>query len=425
MSEDEPDNGDADAPEDAETGEEEAEETELTVDGLRERLDALQERLENADTEAALDEVEAEVEDLEADVEAADLPEPDEEDDDAPEEELVAEIEDVQSDLEEARGPYAEDVASELEAVAGTVADTRWTEDGHEAVVDAVETFLAEVGDPLDDSFEPADEEPESLGASLETVADAVTDANLDADDDADTIAALLEATETLSAAVEDAEEWDDLSIREQLAFHGVYDQLDHRKDFPPEWHALKVYEKNFDAEGVLVVLDRMDSDFMERHCLDVLEKLGPEAALDEMSQRAQRRDKAAIRVLGKIGSEEPVDTLVEYVDADSDPELQKATFRALGEIGSEDATQPLANKLVADSEDARSRAARALGLIGDTRAISPLADVLGDDEEADRVRASAAWALNQIGTEAALAELEAYVDDRAFIVQTEAEKAV
>jgi HEAT repeat protein len=163
----------------------------------------------------------------------------------------------------------------------------------------------------------------------------------------------------------------------------------------------------------------------MERHCLDVLEKLGPEEALGEMSQRAQRRDKPAIRVLGKIGSDEPVDTLVEYVDADSDPELQKATFRALGEIGSEDATQPIANKLVADNEDTRSRAARALGLVGDTRAISPLADVLGDDDEADRVRASAAWALNQIGTEGALAELEAYVDDRAFIVQAEAEKAV
>jgi HEAT repeat protein len=166
-----------------------------------------------------------------------------------------------------------------------------------------------------------------------------------------------------------------------------------------------------------------MDSDFMERHCMEVLEKLGPEEALDEMQQRAQRRDKAAIRILGKIGSEEPVETLVDYVDADSDPELQKATFRALGEIGSQEATQPLANKLVADSEDTRSRAARALGLLGDTRAISPLADVLADEEEADRVRASAAWALNQIGTEAALEEVSGYVDDRAFIVQAEAEK--
>ena len=419
MSEDEPDNGDADA--DAE----DVERADFTVEELQERLEALQERLEGAETEADLDDVEADVETLEADVETADLPESDDEDEDAPEEELTAELEDVQSDLEAARGPYAEDVASELEDVAGTVADTRWTEDGHTAVVDAVESFLADASDALDDSFAAEDEEPESLGASVETVAAAVTDAGLDADDDADTIAELLDATETLSGAVEDAEEWDDLSIREQLDYHGVYDQVDHRKDFPPEWHALKVYEKNFDAEGVLVVLDRLDSDFMERHCLEVLEKLGPEAALDEMSQRAQRRDKPAIRVLGKIGSDEPVDTLVEYVDADSDPELQKATFRALGEIGSEEATQPIANKLVADSEDTRSRAARALGLVGDTRAISPLADVLGDDEEADRVRASAAWALNQIGTEAALAELEVYVDDRAFIVQTEAEKAV
>lgn len=417
MSEDEPDNGDADA--------DDVERADFSVEELRERLEALQDRLGDAETEADLDDIEAGAEGLEADVDAADLPEPDDEDEDAPEAALTADLEDVQSDLEEARGPYAEDVANELADVAGTVADTRWTEDGHDAVLDAVESFLADAGDALDDSFRTEDEEPESLGASLETVADAVTDAGLDADDDAETIADLLETTETLSGAVEDAEEWDDLSIREQLDYHGVYDQVDHRKDFPPEWHALKVYEKNFDAAGVLIVLDRMDSDFMERHCMEILEKLGPEEAIDEMSQRAQRRDKAAIRILGKIASDEPVDMLVEYVDADSDPELQKATFRALGEIGSEEATQPIADKLVADSEDTRSRAARALGLVGDARAISPLADVLGDDDEADRVRASAAWALNQIGTEAALAELEAYVDDRAFIVQTEAEKAV
>ncbi|MFC6955078.1 HEAT repeat domain-containing protein [Halorubellus litoreus] len=418
MSEDEPENGDADG-----EAADDAEQTDYSVEELRDRLEELQELLDAAETEADLDDVEADVESLEADVEASDLPEPDDEDEDAPEEELVADIEDVQSDLEEARGPYAEDVASDLGDVASTVADTRWTEDGHEDVLAAVETFVDDAGDALDDSFDVDDEEPEALADALEAVADAIESAGLDADDDAELIATLLEATETLQAAVEDAEEWDDLSIREQLDYHGVYDQVDHRKDFPPEWHALKVYEKNFDAEGVLVVLDRLDSDFMERHCMEVLEKLGPEEALDEMSQRAQRRDKAAIRILGKIGSEEPVETLVDYVDADSDPELQKATFRALGEIGTEEATQPIANKLVADSEDTRSRAARALGLIGDTRAISPLADVLADEDEADRVRASAAWALNQIGTEAALEEVSGYVDDRAFIVQAEAEK--
>jgi len=420
MSDDAPDSSD-----DADADEAEPADADLSVEGLRERLDALADRLDDAETEADLDEIADDVDDLEADVDAADLPEPDDEDEDAPAEELESEVSDLRDDIEDERGPYAEDVAADVEAVAGTVADTRWTEDGHADVHDAVESFLDALEETLDVAVAAESEEPADLASALEDAAGEIEAAGLDADEDADAIAALLEASDELASAVEDAEEWDDLSIREQLAFHGVYDQVDHRKDFPPEWHALKVYEKNFDAEGVLVVLDRMDSDFMERHCLDVLEKLGPEEALEEMQGRAQRRDKAAIRILGKIGSDEPVDTLLDYVDADSDPELQKATFRALGEIGSEAATQPLANKLAADGEDARSRAARALGLIGDARAVDPLADVLADDEEADRVRASAAWALNQIGTEAALDELAAYADDRAFIVQSEAEKAV
>jgi HEAT repeat protein len=40
-------------------------------------------------------------------------------------------------------------------------------------------------------------------------------------------------------------------------------------------------------------------------------------------------------------------------------------------------------------------------------------------------VRASAAWALVQIGTERALEAAAEYTDDRAYIVETEARKAV
>jgi hypothetical protein len=433
---------DADAPEDAdaadapETDADEAagngddEETAVethTVESLQERLDAVQAALDDAETESDLDDVAADVDALETDLEDADLPEPDEDEEDAddPAAELEDAIEDVREDLEDARGPYAEDVVADVEGVSETIADTRWTEDGHDSVLDAVDSFTDAVSETLDASIARDGDDTEDATSALADATDAIESASLDPDADADTIQSLVDAADALATGIDDAEEWDDLTIRQQLDYHGVYDQLDHRKDFPPEWNALKVYEKNFDAEGVLVVLDRMDSDFMERHCLEVLEKLGPEEALDEMSQRASRRDKPAIRILGKIASEEPVDTLVEYVDADSDPELQKATLRALGEIGSEDATQPIANKLVAESEDTRSRAARALGLIGDTRAINPLSDVLADDDEADRVRASAAWGLNQIGTERALDALADYTDDRAYIVQAEAEKAV
>jgi HEAT repeat protein len=70
-----------------------------------------------------------------------------------------------------------------------------------------------------------------------------------------------------------------------------------------------------------------------------------------------------------------------------------------------------------------RPYAARALGLIGDTRAVDPLADALETDES-DEVRAAAAWALRQIGTEAALEAAASFSDDRAYLVQHEATQA-
>ncbi|MFB6303803.1 MAG: HEAT repeat domain-containing protein, partial [Haloferacaceae archaeon] len=147
----------------------------------------------------------------------------------------------------------------------------------------------------------------------------------------------------------------------------------------------------------------------------------GAPEAYDEMVQRAGKREKPAVEVLGKIGDERAVDTLVEYVGADL--ALEKATLRALGEIGSEDATQAIANRLVADNPEIRTYAARALGRIGDARAVDPLSDVLDDDDD-DNVRASAAWALRQIGTERALEAASEYTDDRSYVVQNEAATA-
>jgi HEAT repeat protein len=131
-----------------------------------------------------------------------------------------------------------------------------------------------------------------------------------------------------------------------------------------------------------------------------------------------------AIEIIGKIGSEDGVEHVVDYVDSDSNPGLQKTAIKALGEIGSEDTTQDIADQLVAENEGVRSRAARSLGLIGDTRAVDPLADVLEDDES-NAVRASAAWALVQIGTESALEAAAEYADEHSYIVQQEAQKAV
>jgi len=407
---------------DDEDTEEAGETAELSTDTLDARLDDAADALAAAETESDLDEVEASLDGIEEDLEAADLPEGDE-DEAGPAEELSGRLDDLRGDLEQQRGPYAEDVLDDLESARATIEDTRWTEDGWDEVVAAVRSFTDEavVGE-----FTVEETDEEHVLNTLDDVRAAVEDAALDPDEDEETIAALLEATGSLTEALEDAEEWEDLSVREMLDFHGFYDVLDHRKDYPPEWHALKIFEKEGQAEKILVALDLLDSDFMERHCMTAFERMGPEAepATDEMLGMAERRNKRAITILGKIGAEEAVDTLVEYVDADSDPQLQNVTFRALGEIGDEAATQALANELVADNSNTRSRAARALGMIGDTRVIEPLADTLADDDD-DTVRASAAWALRQIGTERALDELTDYADDRAYLVQAEAEKAV
>jgi HEAT repeat protein len=150
---------------------------------------------------------------------------------------------------------------------------------------------------------------------------------------------------------------------------------------------------------------------------------MNDDAAFEAMHQRAGKRDKPGIKAIGKMAAADAVETLLEYVDADSDPGLQKVTFKALGEIGREEATGPLANKLDAENEQIRPYAARALGLIGDTRAIEPLSETLADDES-DETRAAAAWALRQIGTERALSAAADYAGDRAYLVQHEASQA-
>ena len=259
----------------------------------------------------------------------------------------------------------------------------------------------------------------------LESAIAAVEAAELDPDDDAETIAALLDVTDELTSGVEDVTAWDDLEVREQLRREGFYDVLDHVKDFPPEWSALKVHEQRGNVEMVLLALDSFDSGFMEEHCLNALKRMGDPAAIEPMLALAKRRDTDAIAVLGAIGEddEEIVETVMNYVDT-GNVDMQAAAFRTLGEIGATEAVEPIAQQLVNDNETVRSRAARALGLIGDTRAIEPLAERL-DDDESDTVRASAAWALRQIGTEEAFEVVEPYAEDRAYLVQAEARRVV
>lgn len=444
------------------------------LDPIRDDIEPVHDTFEAAETEDDLDDVEVELEPVRADVEAVreqfdtvreefddiELPEPetDEDDEEASDEEengddpngplaeleteqetleeelddleseiddLEEELDDIQSDVDDQRGPYATDVIDEVDSAKGDIESTRWTEEGEGELRAAVEAALEDSNAVLGTSISiPADEPVlDALVEALDDLEAEIEAAELDPDEDADQIASLLEITDELQSGVDDSTAWDDLQVREQLRREGYYDVLDHVKDFPPEWHALKVHEKRGNVDMILLALESLGSDFMEEHCLESLERMGPEEAIEPMLQRANRRDTTAMSILGKIGKadEEVVETLLEYVD--SNPQLQRPAMRALGEIGSEDAVQPIANQLVAEEPVVRSSAARALGLIGDTRAIEPLAERLEQDDE-DTARASAAWALNQIGTKRALEAAAGASDDRAYLVQAEAEKA-
>jgi ElaB/YqjD/DUF883 family membrane-anchored ribosome-binding protein len=417
---------------------------EATADSLTEYLDEIEATLEDARTEADLDDVAALADDAESVLAEADLPEPDEDADD-PRGDLEARIEALRDGIDDARGPYAADVLDAIEAAGEALETTRWTAAGRDDAVTAVTEFVDAAAEAVDDGVAADAIETTPAGAvdapdnaagedriaalvdALDAVAAGIDGLSLDPDDDAETIAALLEATDALDAGIDDAEEWDDLETHEQLRAQGYYDVLGHYKDFPVEWAALKEHESRGNVDMILLALDALQSDFMERHCLEALERMGKrgktEASLEELLGRAGKRDQFAIRILGTMAAAEAAETLIEYVDEDSNPQLQKATFKTLGEIGAADAVGPLAEKLTMENDQVRPYAARALGLIGDTRAIEPLANALEEDDD-DDVRAAAGWALRQIGTREALEAVAEYADERSFVVQTEAEKA-
>jgi HEAT repeat protein len=411
---------DADAPEEGEDVETPA----LEADAMEARLEEAAEALEAAETEADLDDAEAQLDAVGTALEEADLPEPDDEDEESPGERIEGRLSELRDDLEEARGPYLEDVTAILEDVEGTLTDSEWTEDGETAAVAAVETFLEAANEAAGLELAAEGETPAEVAEDLAAGRETLAGLDLDPDDDAETVEELLDAAEGLETDLEEAEVWSDLTVREQLDAQGFYDVLTskNRKDFPPEWNAVKLYEKSGDVEPILLALEAFESDFMEENILDALEHIAPEEAFEPVHERAERRDYQAVRILGRIGDERACETLEDFLGG-GDLKLELVTLRALGAVGNAESTQAVANRLVADSADVRSAAARALGQIGDTRAIDPLADVL-DGDEADEVRASAAWALNQIGTERALEVAADYTDDRSYIVQAEAEKA-
>ncbi|QRY25388.1 HEAT repeat domain-containing protein [Halobacterium sp. BOL4-2] len=414
--------GDEEPAETTEEAGEAADTTAVDPDTLESRLDDAEAALEAASTESDLDDIEASLDAVAADIEAAELPEPDDDGEESREAALTDHLAEVRDGVDDQRGPYASDAAETVDAAQSTIAETRWTDQGEDDLAAVVAQFREAAGDALGETFD----ETGDLGADLAAVSERISAAGLDADADADTIESLVAATDSLDEGVADAQEWDDLSVRQKLRAEGYYEVMgDKHKDFPPEWTALKQWEQRGNVEMILLCMEHLDdSEFMQRHCLDALLHVAKPAALDAVGQLAARRDPKAIEVVGKIGVEDGLEHIEEYVAEDGSPNLRTTALKAVGEIGSRESTQVVADQLVAERADVRSQAARALGLIGDTRAIAPLVDILESDDS-ETVRASAAWALVQIGTEAALEAAAEYADDRAYVVEQEATKAV
>ena len=396
---------------------------------FHDQLEDVEAEIESAETEADLDTIDARLAEIAKDLEEATFPQPpepeDEDEDELPDpaEEIEDRLSDDQDAVEELRGPYADDIVAILSTEESTIETTEWAQEGTVEVTEAVEELVGEAGAILDNSIEiPIENTVESQTAGISTVIEAIEQADLDPDEDATVIEAGLEAAETFSTAIDEATAFGDLQVREQLNRKGFFDILGHYKDFPPEWSAIKAHEQAGNVEMILLAFDLLDSNFMEEHCITALRRLGDEAAIEPMMALSKRRNQDAIEVLGKIGSEEPVDQLLGFVDTASDPQLQQVTMKALGEIGSADAVEVIAQQLKAENAAVRSSAARSLGMIGDTRAIAPLSDVLEDDE-VDFVRGSAAWALVEIGTKDAFDTVLTYEQDGSYLVESEVEK--
>lgn len=396
---------------------------------FHERLDAVEEKLDDAETEADLDDIEATLDVVEDDLDEAELPtppEPDDEDEETPpdpREKIEERVGDLRDGIESQRGPYSSEVTDAIDQAISTIDTTEWAAEGHEELQEVIDTFANAVTAGIEpDVATTTDSTIDAMSDVLADAKDQVEAAELHPDVDTPVIESLLDATTALTDGINAATAFGDLPVREQLNRKGFFDSLGHYKDFPVEWSALKAHEEERNVDMILLAFDLLDSNFLEEHCIDALRRLGDPAALDAMMALAQRRDKDAIEVLGKIGASDPVETLVEYATTESDPHLQRVSLKALGEIGDANATETVAQQLVAGDPEVRSMAARALGMIGDPRAIDPLADALETDE-AEPVRGSAAWALVQIGTQEALDMVLEYREDTSFLVEQEAAK--
>ncbi len=159
-------------------------------------------------------------------------------------------------------------------------------------------------------------------------------------------------------------------------------------------------------ACGKTNYLGRM-ADHAFQHLPQTIERL---AAL---VRRESRTAIAAVSILGVIGSEQAVPTLLEAMMGE-DRELRLTVVLALKAIGSEQAVPGLVTILRnKDNEDVLRRyAVWALEAIGSDLAVSALVELLPDDHGSD-LGSRIAWALGKIGSKEAIAALLTALHDK------------
>jgi len=120
------------------------------------------------------------------------------------------------------------------------------------------------------------------------------------------------------------------------------------------------------------------DDELLRKSAVRALVKMGPEAGpavaafLGKAVKASDQR--AAIRVVGELGTEAAVDDLVSIQGPNRD-----AASWALGRIGGEEALEPLLDALSDPRWQVRREAAQALGSLEDPRAVRPLTGSLDD----------------------------------------------
>lgn len=170
--------------------------------------------------------------------------------------------------------------------------------------------------------------------------------------------------------------------------------------------------------DAALGVPDRSDRMALISAVEALGDRRGARALSSILKSRTPSHRAAAIRVIGKLGSEAGVDDLVKLLDEDRDAEVRVAAAEALATLAGRDAIEPLITALGDPSGDVRRAAATGLALVGeggwakavrgdagdfarlgetrDPLAVGPLLRVVGTAKWEDR--ASAAQALGALG---------------------------